>query len=91
MAILTKKRDERVDFRVDAESKELFMRAAEVSGSTLSAFFVESARERALRLLEEHDRIVLKNKARDIFLNALSNPPAPSEALQKAAKKHAIK
>ncbi|NOX43434.1 MAG: DUF1778 domain-containing protein [Gammaproteobacteria bacterium] len=91
MAIRTKKRDERVDLRVDAESKDLFLRAAEISGSNLSAFFIESARERAYRLIEEHDRVVLKNQARDIFLNALSNPPTPNKALQKAAKKHAVK
>ena len=87
----TKKRSERVDLRVDEESKALFTRAAEISGASLSAFLVESARERAYRLLEEYDRVVLKNQARDSFLNALSNPPAPNEALQKAAKKHAAK
>lgn len=91
MAIPTKKRDERVDFRIDTELKELFVHAAEISGSSLSAFFIASARERALRLLEENDRVVLKNQTRDTFLNALSSPPAPGEALQKAAKKYIIK
>ncbi len=86
MTIPTKKRNERVDLRVDSESKDLFARAAEISGSSLSAFLVESARKRAYRLLEEHDRVILKNQARDIFMSTLSSPPTPNETLKKAAK-----
>lgn len=86
MTIPTKKTNERVDLRVDSESKDLFARAAEISGSSLSTFLVESARKHAYSLIEEQDRVILKNQARDIFMNALSNPPTLNETLQKTAK-----
>lgn len=91
MTTNTSSRDERIDIRVNSESKSLFLKAAELSGQNLSAFIVESVRDRAVRILEEHDRIRLNSQARDTFLNALANPPAPGAALRRAAKKYAVK
>lgn len=91
MATNTQSRDERIDIRVNSESKSLFLKAAELSGQNLSAFIVESVRDRALRILDEHDRVRLNHQARDIFLNALSSPPAPAATLRRAADKYAVK
>lgn len=91
MATNTSSRDERIDIRVNSESKSLFLKAAELSGQNLSAFVVESVRKQAIRVLEEHDKVRLNNQARDIFLNALSSPPAPAATLRRAAEKYAIK
>lgn len=91
MASNTQSRDERIDIRVNSEAKSLFLKAAELSGQNLSAFVVESVRERALRVLAEHDRVLLNDQARDVFLKALANPPAPNEALRRAAAKYAVK
>lgn len=91
MAKNTQSRDERIDIRINSESKSLFLKAAELSGQNLSAFVVESVRERAVRILEDYDKIRLNNQSRDIFLNALTNPPAPGEALRRAAEKYAVK
>ena len=68
-------RDERLDLRINAEIKSLFNRAAECSGVTLSAFIIEAARERAAEIIEQHERIVLNDEARDLLLDALSSPP----------------
>lgn len=84
----TKSKDERLDFRVTAEFKALITHAAEVSGTSVSTLLIESARMRAMELLEQHDRIVLGNAARDQFLQMLENPPAPNAALRKAAKEY---
>lgn len=84
----TSKKD-RLDFRVTAEFKELVSQAASLSGTSVTAYVIEAALERATKTIELHDRIVLTNKARDQFLDALANPPAPNEVLQKAAKKYA--
>ena len=84
-------RDERIDIRVNSESKSLFLKAAELSGQNLSAFIVESVRQRAVRILEDYDKIRLNNAARDIFLDALAKPPAPGDALRRAAEKHKMK
>jgi uncharacterized protein (DUF1778 family) len=81
-------RSERVDFRVSAEFKALFSRAAEISGVNMSAFIIEAARERAVRLIEQHERMLLGNADRNVLLNALANPPAPAEPLKNAAAKY---
>jgi uncharacterized protein (DUF1778 family) len=91
MATNAHSRDERIDCRVSSDSKSLFARAAELSGVTLTSFMIESARERAIRLIEEHERLVLNNEARNVFLNALSHPPAPNANLRAAAEKYALK
>ncbi|WP_126454362.1 DUF1778 domain-containing protein [Sulfuriflexus mobilis] len=91
MATSVSKKDERIDVRVSTDSKTLFARAAEISGLSMTAFVIEAARERAARLIAEHERLLLKNQARDVFLNALASPPAPSDALRRAAEKYAVK
>ena len=83
-----KQKDERIDFRVTKEAKALIARAAEISGVNMSAFIVEAARERAIRLIEAHERLVLGDAARDLFMATLTNPPSPSEKLQQAAQKY---
>lgn len=84
-------RDQRIDCRVSTDSKRLFARAAELSGSNLTTFVIEAARERAIRLIEEHERLVLNNESRNVFMSALANPPAPNAALRSAAEKYAVK
>jgi uncharacterized protein (DUF1778 family) len=88
MTTPTKTRDERVDFRISSEFKTLFSRAAEISGVNMSAFIIEAAHERAVKLIEQHERIVLNNDARDVFLNALAHPPQPSDNLRRAVEKY---
>ena len=82
------RKGERIDFRVNTEVKALFTRAAELSGTSLSGFVLEAARQRAMELIENHERIVLNNQGRDAFLAALANPPPPAESLRRAANKY---
>jgi uncharacterized protein (DUF1778 family) len=91
MAATTRAKNERIDVRVDSDVKALFARAAEISGVSMTRFVVETAKERAEQLVSQHERIVLENQARDTFLNALANPPAPNEALRRAAEKFATR
>ncbi|MFQ5660097.1 MAG: DUF1778 domain-containing protein [Gammaproteobacteria bacterium] len=91
MKTISSVKDERIDIRVSAEFKTLFSRAAEISGVSLSAFITESARERAMGLIEQHERIVLNNSSRDMLLKAMSAQPAPGKALSRAAKRFAVK
>lgn len=83
--------NERIDCRVSSNSKSLFVRAAKLAGTSLSSFVIEAARERAVRIIDEHERLVLNNEARDVFMSALANPPAPNAALRTAAKKYSVK
>ena len=84
-------RDERLDLRISADIKSLVARAAETSGMTMSAFVIEAARERAAKLIEQQERIVLNNEARDLLLDALANPAQPAKALTLAAEKYATR
>lgn len=77
-------REGRIDFRVSPETKDLLVRAASLRGSNLTAFVLESAQERAVALIERHDRLRLTDRDRDKFLRILDNPPAPTAALRRA-------
>ena len=86
----TSKKD-RLDLRVTAEFKETVSQAASLAGTSMTSFVYEAVRERATKTIEQHEQVILNNEARDRFMDALSNPPAPNTALQKAAKKYATR
>ncbi len=58
-------------------TKELILKAARLVRTT--------------KTIEQHERILLNNAARDQLLGTLANSPVPNKALLKLAKKHAIK
>ena len=80
----TKSATQRIDLRIDAENKALFLRATRLTGTNLSAFIIDSVRERSLKLLHEHEHFIVSNRARKQFLTALTHPPSPGTALKKA-------
>lgn len=82
-------RQERIEVRVTAEHKRLIEEAAEVSGRSLTAFVLDAACQRAEHVINERERLVLSNRERDRLLAALENPPAPNEALLRAARRNA--
>lgn len=83
--------EQRIDISVSSEFKTLFSRAAEISGVSLTAFITESARERAMTLIEQHERIILNNQARDMLLGAMKNQGRHGKALDRAANRYAVK
>lgn len=81
-------KDERIHFRVSAEVKHTLLRAAEVTGRSLSDFVAFSAFNAAQKTIDEVDRMHLAEQDRAVFLDALFNPPEPNEALKAAAARH---
>ena len=79
---------ERLEARVSAETKALCQNAASIQGRTLTDFVVHSAVEAATRTLREQEVIELSRRDRLAFVEALLNPPAPNEHLQKALQPH---
>lgn len=75
---------ERIELRVAASAKELIQRAMAVSGLTAGDLAYEGAR----RVLDEHQRMILSGADRDAFLDAISNPPAPTPKLVDALRRH---
>lgn len=79
---------ERLEARISAKKKDFLKYAADLTGRSLTDFVVNSAYEAALRVIKEHEQLHLSLKDRDVFIQALLHPPAPSSALLRAAKKH---
>lgn len=79
---------ERLEARISGEKKSFLKHAADLVGRSLTDFVVNSAYEAATLIIKEHEQIQLSIKDRDIFINALKNAPAPSNALVAAAKRY---
>ncbi len=80
--------DARIDLRIKPDIKELFSKAAQLAGTNLSSFVISSTMEKAQQVIEDQELLRLSNRDRDAFLDALDNPPAPNEALQRAARRY---
>jgi len=79
---------ERFEARLSLDKKNVLKNAAELSGRTLTDFVINSAYENAIKVIREYQQLHLSIKDRNIFINALLNPPNPAEKLIKAAKKY---
>lgn len=79
---------ERLEARITKEQKELFQRAADIQGRTLTDFVITSVLDAAKRAIQEHEMITLSARDREVFVEALLNPPAPNEKLRAAAQRY---
>ncbi|MEK7387687.1 MAG: DUF1778 domain-containing protein [candidate division NC10 bacterium] len=81
-------RSERLEARISRAQKDLFVRAAELQGRSLTDFVVVSAQEAALQTVRTHDALRLSERDREAFVSALLAPPAPAKTLRQAAKRY---
>ena len=79
---------ERLEARIISDKKKLLKNAAELSGRTLTDFVVSSAYEAAVRVIQEYQQLHLSIADRDVFINALLNPPKASNNLLKTAEEY---
>ncbi len=77
----TRTRAERLEARVTAEQKRLIEQAAALQGRSVTDFVLSSVQDAAKRAIEEHQRLELSLRDSQAFVEALLNPPAPSERL----------
>ena len=73
-----------MELRVAPSVRKIIQRATAVSGLAAGDLAYEGAR----RILEEHESIVLRGADREAFLKAVTNPPAPTERLIRALRRH---
>ena len=78
----------RFEARISAEQKRLFLRAAALTGRSLTDFVVASAQETAVRTVRQHEAMVLSARDRKVFVDALLGAPAPTVRLRKAARRY---
>lgn len=81
-------REERLGFRVDESTKALIERAAQLERRKLTDFCMTALTDAAHRTIAQHETLVLSDQDRAVFFEALINPPAPSERLQRAFADH---
>jgi uncharacterized protein (DUF1778 family) len=81
-------RAERLKARISRNQKELFQRAADLQGRTLTDFVVFSAHEAAVRTIEEMQIIQLSTQDSKKFAEALLNPRKPNGELRAAARRY---
>ena len=89
MAHLSKAKDfERLEARISPAKKSVLKNAATLSGISLTDFVVNSAYEAAKRVVQEYEQLNLTEVDRNVFIQALLNPPNPSANLIKAAQRY---
>jgi uncharacterized protein (DUF1778 family) len=84
----TPNRVERLGFRLDEATKDLIERAAHLSRRKVSDFCVTALTDTARRTIAEHETLVLSDRDRAAFFDALIDPPEPSERLVRALAEH---
>jgi len=82
------RKEERLEARVTHEQKKLIARAAALCGFSVTEFVVASAQQAASETIKDFELLTLHEDARDVFVNALLNPPPPNEAARAAAKRY---
>ncbi len=85
-ATQTQEKNARLEARITPEQKEFFLKAAALTGRSLTDFVVASVQENATRAVREHETMILSVRDREAFVTALLNPPAPGGRLRKAAR-----
>ncbi|MEC4986612.1 MAG: DUF1778 domain-containing protein, partial [Oscillatoria sp. PMC 1076.18] len=59
-----------------------------MTGLSLHDYIIHQALNSAIEDIANYDRMVLSDRDRDIFMEALENPPKANEALKAAIKEH---
>jgi uncharacterized protein (DUF1778 family) len=78
-------RGARLEARVSPVQKNLFQRAADLSGRTLSEFVVASAQDAAERLIQDQNVIRLTPAEQTAFVKGLLEDTEPGSRLRRAA------
>lgn len=79
-------KDKRIDLRVSEAQKSLLEKASELNGMSLSTYLLSHGLAAAQADVEKHEKLVLSDTDRDLFLQLLANPPHPEKALVEAMR-----
>jgi len=83
-----KQKTERLEARMTPQQKARIEEAARLRGTSVTEFVVMSSQEAAARTIREHEVLTLAERSRKVFVDALLNPPRPSEKALAAAKRY---
>ena len=88
MVAIALKQDSRLNVRLKPDIKARIERAAVISGKTVTDFAIAALAEIANEVLDQDRETKLSENDSKIFLSMLENPPAPNNALRRAAESH---
>lgn len=74
--------------RLTEEQKVLFERAAALTGRSLTDFVIGAAQEAANRTIQDFEIMRLSERNSRALMEALLNPPPPSERLREAVRRY---
>jgi uncharacterized protein (DUF1778 family)/GNAT superfamily N-acetyltransferase len=77
-------RADRLGFRLDARTKGLIERAANLEHRKLTDFCVTALINAAQQTIERHETLTLSERDRAAFFEVLMHPPKPSPRLARA-------
>ncbi|PWQ92721.1 DUF1778 domain-containing protein [Leucothrix pacifica] len=75
---------ERIEIQIPSDVKQVLSKAAEINGSTLSAFLMSAAVEKARDVLQAHQHFELSETEWQFFMSVLETPPEPNNYLKAA-------
>ena len=79
---------ERLEARITPKQKELFERAAVVSGRSLTDFVISTVEAAATEAIRTHQIMELTARSTEAFIAAAQNPPGPNEQLRAATQRY---
>lgn len=79
----------RITTQVSLQMRETLTLAAEMTGTTINQFIIQTAMREAERVIEQERVIRLSARDTASFLDALDNPQPPNAILQSALNDHA--
>lgn len=77
-------RSSRLGFRVDPETKRLVERAATLERRSLTEFCLTALTQATQATILRHETMILSQRDREAFFNALVHPPRPNARLRRA-------
>lgn len=81
-------REVRLDLRIAPDRKERLKRAAAARHQSLTEFVLGSAEREAETVFREQQTITLSLRASEAFIEALMNPPEPSDTVRAAWRRY---
>jgi uncharacterized protein (DUF1778 family) len=76
----------RLGFRVDSETKRLVQRAAALERRSLTEYCLTALAQATRDTISRHESLVLSERDREVFFDALIRPPEPNAQLRRAFK-----
>ncbi len=81
-------RRHRIEVRVSADQDALIRQAADLEGTTITGFVMDTTLARARRVLRQHQDLVLSNDAFDRFIAELDRPTEAVAELTELFRSH---